>query len=375
MVTIRGNGTDLGRTVVIVESSKTLATGAYRLVPRSAGRMPVDAQVFTVDEQNYLAVLIDGLGAADEVVYDLSRPDRQDNDAIAIVPGAGTLNARIERFGDLWVGYRAQGEPKPYLFPVLGPKGAKLTRAYPMEAVKGEDQDHPHQRSFWFTHGKVNGVDFWSEEKGHGTIRETAKSFAGGPVLGVLRTTNEWLAPDGKKVCDDERVWRFCPSTSRERIIDFDVTVKATVGSVTFGDTKEGAFGVRVASSMDVKRHGGGRITNAEGLNDLAAWGKPSAWVDYTGPVAGETMGIAILNHPTSFRFPTTWHVRDYGLFAANPFGWHDFGRAESGEHTIPPGGTMTMRYRVILHQGATAEARIPQAFTTYAKPPTIRVE
>ena len=82
---------------------------------------------------------------------------------------------------------------------------------------------------------------------------------------------------------------------------------------------------------MDVKNKTGGRITNAEGLTDLKAWGQPSPWVDYVGPVHGKTVGIAILNHPRSFRYPTTWHVRDYGLFAANPFGWHDFNKHRQG--------------------------------------------
>ena len=77
-------------------------------------------------------------------------------------------------------------------------------------------------------------------------------------------------------------------------------------------------FGLRVATSMDVTSKKGGKIINAEGIENTPAWGKPSPWVDYTGPVGGKTVGVAIFNHPSSFRYPTTWHVRDYGLFAAN---------------------------------------------------------
>ena len=204
-----------------------------------------------------------------------------------------------------------------------------------MKKVEGEDKDHPHQRSLWFTHGKVNGVDFWSEMKGHGSIKETAKkTVAGGAAVGLIRTTDDWIGPDGRKVCEDERVVRFY-DTAKARVFDFDITLKATDGPVTFGDTKEGMFGVRVASSMDVNKKEGGKITNAEGLTDDKAWGKPSPWVDYTGPVEGETLGIAILNHPESFRHPTTWHVRTYGLFAANPFGWHDFGQVSPRQRTV----------------------------------------
>jgi hypothetical protein len=207
-----------------------------------------------------------------------------------------------------------------------------------------------------------------------GSIKETSRQTASGAAVGAIATTDDWLGPDGKKVCEDERVLRFF-DTARERVIDFDVTVKATAGPVTFGDTKEGMFGLRVASSMDVDRKKGGKITNAEGLTDAAAWGKASPWVDYTGPVEGKTVGVAILNHPDSFRFPTTWHVRTYGLFAANPFGWHDFRTNKSGEYTVPAGKSVRFRYRVILHEGDTSSARIPEAFRAYAEPPTVEIK
>ena len=241
-----------------------------------------------------------------------------------------------------------------------------------MKKVAGETQDHNHQRSFWFTHGSVNGYDFWASDPlnppktNYGTIKETAKKkLVAGPVLGRIRTTDDWLGPDGKRVCEDERVVTIY-NTPTARVLDFDITIKAGDGPVTFGDTKEGMFGLRVASSMDVagnkktKTPGKGKITNAEGIHDTDAWGKASPWVDYVGPVEGETVGVAILNHPDSFRYPTTWHVRDYGLFAANPFGWHDFGMKKSGEYTIPAGESIRFRYRVVFHKGDTASANIP---------------
>ena len=126
-----------------------------------------------------------------------------------------------------------------------------------------------------------------------------------------------------------------------DRWIDFTITIKATEGDVTFADTKEGTFAVRVADTMRLEAKKGGRIVNSEGQEDDAAWGMPAKWVDYTGPVDGETVGIAILSHPKSFRPNTRWHVRGYGLFAANPFGHKDFPKpelAEQGAVTIPKG-------------------------------------
>jgi len=121
-----------------------------------------------------------------------------------------------------------------------------------------------------------------------------------------------------------------------------------------------------------VKRGQGGKIINAEGVTDQAAWGKPSPWVDYSGPVEGKTVGIAIFDHPTSFRHPTTWHVRDYGLFAANPFGYHDFGVAKPGAHTVLPGESLRLRYRVLLHEGDAKQAGVAAAYQGFAQPPAV---
>ncbi|MGE0760081.1 MAG: PmoA family protein, partial [Pirellulaceae bacterium] len=271
--------------------------------------------------------------------------------------------------GQLMTRYLVKSGAKPILWPVIGPTGKEMTRGYPMRpALPTEKADHPHQRSFWFTHGKVNDIDFWSEQKNHGNIvhREFLR-VAGGPHA-VIATRNDWVGPDGKKVCEDERTFTF-GADAKSRWVDVDLVVKATDGDVVFGDTKEGAFGVRVAGTMDVTFKKGGQIVNSEGDTNEAAWGKPAAWVDYHGPVEGETLGIAILNHPSSFRYPTRWHVRTYGLFAANPFGLHDFLNSKDvdGAHTIKSGESMLLRYRVLFHQGDEKEGQVAESFRQYS--------
>jgi hypothetical protein len=301
--------------------------------------------------------------------------------AIGCLPGSlsiATAEVTVEKTPE-GVILKADGQPfttylvkagsKPILWPVIGPTGKRMTRNWPMEqGVKGEtDRDHVHQKSLWFTHGSVNGVDFWSEGKGRIEHREFVK-VEGGPQA-VIVTRNDWLSPDGSKlVLQDERAHTFGADADR-RWIDFDVVLKATGGPVVFGDTKEGSFGVRVASSMRVDSKQGGHIVNSDGKVDGAAWGKAAAWVDYHGPVEGETLGIAILNHPSSFRFPTHWHVRTYGLFAANPFGLGDFtGGKEKGEYTLPSGESMRLRYRVLLHKGDEMIGGIAESFVEFAK-------
>ena len=263
--------------------------------------------------------------------------------------------------------YLIQSGAKPILYPIYGPGGQAMTRGYPMrDATSDEKQDHQHHRSFWFTHGDVNGISFWHENGKHGTIkhREFVEVSEEPPRI---KTINDWIGPDSKKVCEDERTLTFGADESL-RWIDVVVTVRATDQPVKFGDTKEGSFGIRVAGSMRVERGKGGRIVNSEGQTDGDAWGKPASWVDYSGPVADETVGVTIMNHPSSFRFPSHWHVRTYGLFAANPFGLHDFKRDKSidASHTLQPGESFTLKYRVLFHQGNAEAIDLPAAFKKY---------
>lgn len=272
--------------------------------------------------------------------------------------------------GKLLTRYLVKSGIKPILWPLIGPYGDPVTRQYPMlDALPTERSDHPHQRSFWFTHGDVNGVSFWHEgaKAGHIVHQEFLK-VSGGETA-VIAARNEWRTEDGQKTCEDVRTLTF--GTCGESVwIDFDSTVTATDGPVKFGDTKEGSFGVRVAGTMDVDRKLGGRIVNSDGLTDAAAWGKQAPWVDYHGPVNDKTVGIAILNHPTSFRFPTYWHVRTYGLFTANPFGVKDFSKQGNGDHTLAPGESFTLRYRVLIHKGDEQEGKVAEAYEAYAKTP-----
>jgi Methane oxygenase PmoA len=377
-LTIRSRGAVPGDTPIVAEIKPAVPPGDYDLRALQ-GNTGGKAQVFVDAGKTYLATLVPPFPAPGESRFTLARRSEVSPPPCTIRSRGKDLEFLVD--GRLLTVYRGGETAKPYYYPLIGPTGASYTRAFPMrKEVAGEDHDHNHQRSFWFTHGNVNGVDFWSSDPlngskaNFGSIRETSRLTAAGAVVGLIRTTDQWLDHDGRKVLEDERVVRFY-NTSATRVIDFDIRLEATAGPVTFGDTKEGMFGLRVASSMDVTHKKGGKITNAEGLHDDDAWGKPSSWVDYTGPVEGKIVGIAILNHPESFRYPTTWHVRTYGLFAANPFGWHDFGMKKTGAYTIPAGESIAFRYRVVLHEDDTPSARVAELFRAYAEPPTVEVQ
>lgn len=194
--------------------------------------------------------------------------------------------------GKLVTEYLVKSKTKPILWPIIGPSGNPLTRAYPMEKLEGEEHDHPHHRSLWFTHGLVNGVDFWLEEgKPHGTIEHRTFEEVKGGDRATIVTRNDWLAPDGRKLLEDERRIVFSEDAGR-RIIDFDITLKATDGPVVFGDTKEGSFGVRVASTARVDAKKGGKIVNEQGLTDADAWESPQPGSTTMGRLPGRPRAL-----------------------------------------------------------------------------------
>jgi Methane oxygenase PmoA len=361
----RGGDADWGETPVVVEVKAPIADGAY-VLDDGRGGAAIPAAVFLDGDRRWLGAILPAVPAGKPFSYALKpRPaSSADRGGIGFTIKGSEMEVTID--DRPLSNYRLSPGSKPFLHPIIGPTGEPFTRAYPMADIPGEDRDHPHQRACWFTHGSVNGVDFWSEGAGKGKIQEVKREIVQTPILGRLRTLNAWLAPDGRRVCEDRRTMTFY-GTKVHRTIDFEIVIEATDGPVTFGDTKEGMFGLRVASSMDVTRKKGGKITNAEGMTDERAWGQASPWVDYVGPVKEQTVGIAVLNHPGSFRYPTTWHVRTYGLFAANPFGWKDFGKPERGDYTLPAGESIRFAYRVILHKGDTASLGVPAMFQAYA--------
>ncbi|MFM9079106.1 MAG: DUF6807 family protein, partial [Opitutaceae bacterium] len=160
---------------------------------------------------------------------------------------------------------------------------------------------------------------------------------------------------------------------------DYEVRLLATHGAVTLGDTEEGTMAVRVNEAIRVthgkgatKRPGTGRLVNANGDSGIPAWGKRAAWASYSGPLPdGRVIGVAMLEHPGNFRHPTWWHARDYGLLSANPFGRHDFeklkDKPKAGDHVIPAGGELLLRYRLIFHRGDEKAARIAEEFKAFA--------
>lgn len=304
----------------------------------------------------------------------------------AVIPQQVQLVEKDDRIvvslgGQPFTEYVFRGHAKPILFPVLGPGGVPMTRSWPIvKDVAGEPHDHPHHESMWFMHGKVNGVDFWlhKPDANHGgrtprVEQEAVVRCESGPA-GILETRNRWVAADGTVVCSDTRRIEFA-GDEHARTIDFTITLHADHGPLTFGDTKEGSMAIRVRPELQPRDQNGSRgaagtIVNSAGQKNDDAWGKPACWVDYSGPAPGpdgqqRVVGVAAFDHPANLRHPTNWHARDYGLFAANPFGLHDFtgAPAGAGDHRLAAGESLTLRYRFVFHEGDATTARIEQRY------------
>jgi hypothetical protein len=290
---------------------------------------------------------------------------------VSIKEENGTV--RVEIGGSLFTEYHYQDVARPFLYPVIGPDGTPMTRNWPMVKTTNEPTDHVHHKGLWFAHGNVNGVDFWSEQKAYGkTVHQRFLDLKSGQEEGVIRSLNAWAAPSGTVVCTDERLIRFRAARG-VREIDYEITLIASHGNLTIGDTKEGSMSIRLPASLSVSGTNGlGHIITSEGLKDGAAWGKPASWVDYYGPVNGKTVGVAMFDHPQNPRHPTRWHVRTYGLFAANPFGLRPFDKQakESGDLTLAAGERVTFRYRFVFHAGDERQAEIGARYLSYSGQP-----
>jgi hypothetical protein len=277
---------------------------------------------------------------------------------------------------------------KTYLWPIIGTSGVTMTRAYPMKTLAGEQHDHPHHRGLCFGHENIAGYDTWAERATFGDSEKTAErvkhlgaiklrelSELKGGETAIITTLSDYVDAEGKKLHEERRKYTFAVKGAN-RLIDVDIDVIASEGDILVDDKKDAGLSIRIPSEMAVDRgkeggKGTGKIINSEGQSDEDAWGKRATWVDYHGTVGGKAVGVAMLNHPSSFRHPTPWHVRTYGLFTANPFGLSQLKlQKESGAMTLKKGQKLSLRHRFVFHDGDEKAGKIAEAYAAYAKEP-----
>jgi hypothetical protein len=285
---------------------------------------------------------------------------------------------------------------KPVLHPLLTASGAVVTRGFP--PGPGERADHPHHVGLWFNYGDVNGFDFWNNSTAvsaeraakMGTIlHERVVSTRSGAGKGELSIEAVWRQGDGQDVLREETTFVFHASVGT-RMIDRMTTLTAIAGWVRFPDNKEGVLGLRVARALEdpAEKDGSfvdasgtvtktaemdpagitGVYTSSEGKKAGAVWGTRGRWTMLAGKVKDRPVTVAILDHPDNPGFPTYWHARGYGLFAANPLGQAAFSEGKRKlSFALPAEGRVTFRYRVVLLDAVATPAELEKLYHAWA--------
>lgn len=270
------------------------------------------------------------------------------------------------------------GFDKPILYPVFGPGQVPMVRNWPMKPdVAGEAHDHPHHKSIWYSH-EINGVDFWTEKEGRVFTKKVKYNFKEPAAKNAVRLESEWLRKsDGALELTTTTTYQF-GGTSEMRWIDCTIEFHASEKDVEMEDTKEGVFAIRTHPDLRLKpnpkqgvKQVFGSAFNSEGVSGKAIWGKKAKWLVYQGKVDDRMVSVALFDHPDNLRHPTTWHARDYGLVAANPFGLkHFLGEQDgSGRYTIPKGQSLKLKYRISFSSGKWSALQAETQFQKFAKP------
>jgi hypothetical protein len=268
---------------------------------------------------------------------------------------------------------------KPVLYPLIAPDGIDVVRGFPLAPRPGERVDHPHHAGVWFNYGNVNGFDFWNnsdaikpaDREKMGTIHQRKiVSTKSGRDSGELVVDSVWTTGSGQDILEQTTRYVFSQKDN-QRVIDMVTTLHA-LDRVVFHDDKEGLLGIRVARWLESANEKGGTFTDAngrptevpasntpgatgvyltsEGKQGDQAWGTRGRWCALTGNTGGREVTIAIFDHPGNPNYPTYWHARGYGLFAANPLGQHIFDpKAPELDYTVEKNQNVTFTYRILL--------------------------
>jgi hypothetical protein len=287
---------------------------------------------------------------------------------------------------------------KPVLYPIRSAAGTLVTRGYPLDPRASERVDHPHHVGLWFNYGDVNGIDFWNntdatpeaDRPKMGTIVHKGIVEAKGGRTGVLTTDMDWLMPDGSVVLTQRTTYTFS-GTGTTRTIDLDITLTARETRVALTDNKEGTLGLRVTRELEeptekpeLRTDASGKPAKAptvdtagvngvyltsEGVKGAAVWGTRAKWCLLSGTVGVGPVSVAIFDRPGNPGYPTYWHARGYGLFAANPLGQKALSNGKDTlNFAIEPKQSARFRYRILVTDGAQTAAHVEKAYDEWAK-------
>jgi hypothetical protein len=271
---------------------------------------------------------------------------------------------------------------KPFLFPVIAPNGSVITRGFPIEPRKGERVDHPHHIGIWFNHGNVNGLDFWNnssaipadkkDEYGHIVVKKIVKAESG--KKGILEVEANWDDNKGNTLLKENTTYYFT-GRGDTRTIDHITTLTAVNGRVTFNDSKEGMFAIRLdrafempskepliftdekgnPTTVSVIDNTGvtGMYESSNGMKGDAVWGTRNDWVLLTGTKDNSHITIGIFDNQKNPGYPAYAHARGYGLFSVNNFGQKSYDpKKEKITFVLEKGQSVKLRHRLVVQSG-----------------------
>ena len=334
----------------------------------------ISAQCYVGDDgtSTTLAWVLEGLAAGDSRTYTLSEGTIAGGAGVELQEHAETIDVTLN--GRPFTTFRyGKAQFRPYFYPVLGPNGCEVTRGETSDISK----DHVHHRSLYVAYGEVNDVDLWGEGKNSGrVVHQAFTQKHGGVSVGRIYTENTWETQTGEVIMADNQNFRIYNLAEAAAILDLDLSFIASAGDVHFGDTKEGGLmSIRVHPAMNASD--GGEIENAfGGINEGETWGKRANWCDYSGVVDGTSVGLAVFDHIVNPRYPTYWHVRNYGLMGTNIFGSGTFERdaSKDGSYTLEHGQSMHFRFRVLVHAGDATVGKVAQKYHDFINPPGVEI-
>lgn len=281
---------------------------------------------------------------------------------------------------DLFTSYRYEDTYyKPVLYPILGVNQIDVTRGFPVNPRPGERSDHPHHVGHWLNYGNVNGVDFWNhsdavpkeQKKNFGSVFHTDLSID--ELAGILHTSSHWKDYNDKTLIKEHTQFKFF-QIGNTRIIDRTTILKAEE-DISLKDNKEGFVAIRVRRELEHPSDSPGQFLDAngnftevpvldntgvtgkylssEGIEGKEVWGKRAKWIRLSGVVESSKVSIIIIDHPDNLGYPTYWHARGYGLFAANPLGQEVFSNGQEVLNAkLKKNEILTFKYRILIHSG-----------------------
>ncbi|MFY0652825.1 MAG: PmoA family protein [Cyclobacteriaceae bacterium] len=288
---------------------------------------------------------------------------------------------------------------KPVLWPVMSHAGNMLTRSFPMINKEGDRTDHPHHVGVWLNYGDVNGLDFWNNSEAispekrdrYGSIyHKSIEKAKSGKESAILVTTSDWKSPDNTVMLNEQTSFNFSASKN-VRIIDRSTTLTAMIDEVKFTDNKEGMFAIRVARELELPSekpaklmdsHGvvtkvekmdntfvKGDYRSSEGGEGKGVWGTSGRWMKLHSEIKGEKVALIIIDHPGNVGYPTHWHARDYGLFAANTLGQNVFTKGKKElNFSMKKGDEVIFKYRLVVAAENLSDPEINKLADEYAK-------